>query len=70
MCMKTPSTPPPPATPDPPKQAPKQADLAVQQAYADEKAGARRAAGRSGSILTGFSLQDTAASTAKRTILG
>ena len=70
MCMgSTPKMTPPPPPPDPPE-APTSIDAEVQQARMDERNRARAASGRSGTIKTSSDLQDQAANTAQRSILG
>ena len=71
MCMKsTPKAPPPPPPPPEPPEAPKMVDQDVQQARKDEAAGARRAAGRAGTIKTSTALESEAPNTATRNLLG
>ena len=71
MCMGgTPKAPTPPPPPPEPPEAPTMVDQGVQQARTDERARARAAAGRSGSIRTSSDLQDQATNTTQRSILG
>ena len=69
MCMGgTPKAPAPPPPPPLPPEAPKQLDAEVQLARDDEKANARRAAGRSSAIKTDSDLAGTDPNAAKRTL--
>lgn len=70
MCDLSPDTPAPPPVPEPPKEAPTQVDPEVQAARKDEKASARAAAGRSGTIKTSTDLESTDPNKANRTLLG
>ena len=67
MCMSKPKMPPAPKPLAPP---PKMADADVQAAYDNEKAAARAAAGRSGTIKTSPDLVSTDVNTTQRTLLG
>lgn len=70
MCKGSPSIPPPPPPPEPPAEPPKAVDPNVTAAANDEKIRARKASGRSGTILTDSALADSDPNTAKRSILG